>query len=247
MYKGRLCIRVLDTQSSTIRNKTCKNQNNCVSAFLVLYISRVTAQFDKHGEKNNRKGQSALGMAVVQTIMDSKKKSGPSERPNMQSANVFKGFTNRASGSANVYWAWGKVIGQPHVWMCQPGNTPLPKMSLCAAMATAGVLAEADVIVNVLLRRREAIGVMERTAETFLSHRKWNKLCTHCGWPNTDELIHTLTYIHTLSQKSGLLSNCFPKSASKFFFLSFICPHISAIYFCLYSVSSSIITGTTGD
>lgn len=68
-----------------------------------MYISRVTAQFEKHSEKNNRKGQSALEMAAVQTIMDNREKAGPSERPNMQSANVFKGFTNRASGSANVY------------------------------------------------------------------------------------------------------------------------------------------------
>lgn len=71
-------------------------------------------------------------MVAVQSIMESREKAGPSERPNMQSANVFKGFTNRASGGANVYWAAGEGIGRPLVWMCHPGNTPLSQKCLCA-------------------------------------------------------------------------------------------------------------------
>lgn len=101
---------------------------------LALLFSRVIPQFENHSEKNNRKGQSALWMAAVQTIMESREKAGPSERPNMQSANVFKGFTNRASGGANVYWAQGEGIGRPHVWMCQPGNAPPSQKCLCVLL-----------------------------------------------------------------------------------------------------------------
>jgi len=120
---------------------------------------------------------------------------------------------------------------------------PLPKMSLCAAMATARVLAEADVIVNLLLRRREGEwgdGEKAGTAETFLSHRKWNKLCTHCSWPNTDELIHTLIYIHTFSQNCGLLSICSPKSASTFLLLS----ALISVFYCLFLSLFCSIIGT---
>lgn len=76
------------------------------------------------------------------------------------------------------------------------------------------------------------------TAETFLSHRKWNKLCTHCSWPNTDELIHTLIYIHTFSQNCGLLSICSPKSASMFLPLS---TFISMYFYLFLSLYCSII------
>jgi len=119
---------------------------------------------------------------------------------------------------------------------------PLPKMSLCAAMATARVLAEADVIVNLLLRRREANGVMERKRERrgHFCPTGNETSCAHSSWPNTDELIHTLIYIHTFSQNCGLLSICSPKSASTFLLLS----ALISVFYCLFLSLFCSIIGT---
>lgn len=57
-------------------------------------------------------------------------------------------------------------------------------MSLCAAIATARVLAEADVIVNVLLRRRKAKwgdGEKAGTAEIFFVPQEM-KQAVHTLW-----------------------------------------------------------------
>ncbi len=126
---------------------------------------------------------------------------------------------------------------------------PPQKMYLCAAMATAGVLAEADVIVNLLLMRREANGVMKRKQERrrHLCPTGNKTSCAHTAAGQTLMNSFTHSFAYTLSHKTPA---CFPfvspnQHSSFFLYLpSHLC---SAIYFCLYSVSSSIITGTIGD
>ncbi len=126
---------------------------------------------------------------------------------------------------------------------------PPQKMYLCAAMATAGVLAEADVIVNLLLMRREANGVMERKQERRRHFcPTGNKTsCAHTAAGQTLMNSFTHSFAYTLSHKTPA---CFPfvspnQHSSFFLYLpSHLC---SAIYFCLYFVSSSIIIGTIGD
>lgn len=188
-------------------------------------------------------------MAVVQTIMESREKAGPSERPNMQSANVFKGFTNRASGGANVYWAQGEGIGRPHVWMCQPGNAPPSQKCLCVLPWQQLVCWRKLMSLWMCFwgEGRRMGWWRERRRHFCPTGNETSCAHTAAGQTLMNSFTHSLTY--TLSHKNQA---CFPivspnQHPSFFFFLSFICPHISAIYFCLYSVSSSIITGTTGD
>ncbi len=189
-------------------------------------------------------------MAAVQTIMDSREKAGPSERPNMQSANVFKGFTNRASGvQMSIEHGVRGLVGL--MSECVSQATPPPKKCICVLpwQLLAELLAEADVIVNLLLMRREANGVMERKQERRRHFcPTGNKTsCAHTAAGQTLMNSFTHSFAYTLSHKTPA---CFPfvspnQHPSFFLYLpSHLC---SAIYFCLYFVSSSIIIGTIGD
>lgn len=116
---------------------------------------------------------------------------------------------------------------------------PLPKMSLCAAMATARVLAEADVIVNVLLRRREANGVMERKRERrrHFCPTGNETSCAHTVAGQTLMNSFTHSFAYTLSHKTAACFPFVPPNQHPRFFLyvpSYLC---STIYFCLYSAS----------
>ncbi len=180
--------------------------------------------------------------------MDSREKAGPSERPNMQSANVLKRLYKQGIWRANVYWARGEGIGQPHVWMCHPGNAPPKNVFVCChgnCWCVGGSWCNCEFASD---EKGGEWGDGEKagTAETFVS--TGNKTsCAHTAAGQTLMNSFTHSFAYTLSHKTPA---CFlfvsPNQHSSFFLYlpSHLC---SAIYFCLYSVSSSIITGTIGD